>query len=55
MLKAWGEDFRTWLAAPFAEPITPFHVFLTASLYTVSVIFWIFVLGHLIAAVKAAD
>lgn len=55
MLQAWKDDFKAWLAGPLDAPITPFHMFLTAGLYTVAVIFWIFVLGHLIAAIKAAD
>lgn len=55
MLKAWRDDFKTWLAGPVEAPITPFHMFLTAGLYTASVLLWIFILGHLIRAIKAGE
>lgn len=55
MFQAWKDDFKAWASGPFDAPITLNHIFLTAGLYTVAVVFWIFVLNHLIAAIKAAD
>ena len=54
MLSNFSKNFGDWLKSPIDPEVTPSHIFLVTGLYIVAIVFWLFVLNHLIRAVKAA-
>lgn len=52
MANGWSQDFKDWAAHPFSEDMPASHWALLIGFILVCVLLWVFILSHLIGAIK---